>query len=238
MPRSIITATGTVHGDLPLLAVVPLVAPVTRSAAVVEQLRTAIIDGTLAPGSPLPEVALASRLGVSPTPVREAIAHLMREGLVEVEAHRLKRVAPIDFPAMYDLLKVQAHLWRIGYIWGMAKVRAPDLDRLGEAVEDYRAALARNDPLAAIRAGHAFHSIVILASANRELLRFTLDRRALIARFILLHGRATISRVGLRHHEAMLAAFQRGDHANLLTLLDQLATRLIATAAPEPAPTA
>ena len=212
--------------------------PPTRREAVVEQLRTAIVDGTFAAGTPLPEVALAARLGVSPTPVREAIAHLLGEGLVEVVAHRLKRVAPIDFPGMHDLLKVQAHLWRLGYVLGMPRVGAVERDRLGEAVAAYRTALERNDPLAAIRAGHAFHSVVILASANRELLRFTLNRRALIARFILLHGRHTISRGGLRHHEAMLAAFERGDHAALLALLDRLATRMIAMAAPGMARTA
>src|SRR3546814_4788184 len=83
----------------------------------------------------------------------------------------------------------------------------------------YEAGLKQGDRLAAIRAGHAFHTIFIEASGNSELLRVTLDRRSLIARFILLRGKSSISRSGLRQHEAILQAFRSEEHTSELQSL-------------------
>jgi DNA-binding GntR family transcriptional regulator len=212
------------------ITVAPILATTLRGA-VVARLREAIVCGAIAPGALLRESELAARLGVSATPVREALGELAAEGLVEIEAHRLKRAAPIDFDATRDLLQVQAYLWRLGYQWGVPRVGPGEIDRLGEAVGTYGDALAAGNVLAAIRASHEFHSIIITASANRELLRATLDRRALVARFILLHGRRTVSAAGLRRHEAILGDVRDGDVAAALDRLDSMSTRLIELAA-------
>lgn len=209
------------------VSVRPLRSPTTLRQAVVEQLRDAIVSGDIPPGTLLRETALAARLGVSGTPVREALGDLAAEGLVEIEAHRLKRVTPIDFAATHDLFRVQTQLWRLGYIWGMPNVGPQGIALLDAAVEGYRDAISRNDVLAAIRAGHDFHTVFITASANSELLRSTLDRRSLIARFILLHGASSISKTGLRQHAAMLWSFKIGDTADVLDKLDQLAARML-----------
>lgn len=208
----------------------PLDTPLTLRESAADRLRTAIISGDIAPGALLRESELALRLGVSATPVREALAALAAEGLVEIETHRLKRATPINAAAMRDLLRVQAALWRVGYQWGLPHIGRATLTEVDAALLAYAAALERNDPLSAIRAGHAFHTAFIAASANSELLRVTLDRRALIARFILLHGRETISQSGLDQHRAILAAYRRADSADVLARLDQLSTRLIALA--------
>jgi DNA-binding GntR family transcriptional regulator len=186
----------------------------------------------LAPGTLLREMALAKSLGVSATPVREAVGELASEGLVEIQAHRLKRVTPIDFKAMHDLFGVQTHLWRLGYIWGMPRIGDDEFAALDQAIGRYREALEHGRLLDAIRAGHDFHTIIITASDNGELLRSTLDRRSLIARFILLHGRATLSRNGLRNHEGILQSLRRGQEADVLARLDLMAERLISLTAP------
>jgi DNA-binding GntR family transcriptional regulator len=195
--------------------------------AVIERLRDAIILGILEPGELLRDTALASRLGVSATPIREALGDLAAEGLIEIEARRLRRVTPIVSKTMADLFLVQGELWRLGYVWGMPKVGPAGMAELDAAISRYRAALSSDDALGAIRAGHAFHTVFITASGNSELLRSTLDRRSLIARFILLHGRDTLSENGLRLHEAMLRAFRDGDHAEVLAHLDRLRGRLL-----------
>ena len=206
----------------------PAALPSTLRQVVVEQLRDAIVSGALAPGALLRETALARQLGVSGTPVREALGELAGEGLVEIEAHRLKRVAPMDFVATLDLFRMQAELWRLGYRWGMPRIGPEHLTGLEEALGGYRAALDRDDPLGVIRAGHAFHTIFITASANGELLRATLDRRSLMARFILRHGRETLTRTALRHHEAILRAFRKGDHDDVVHRVDRISERLFA----------
>jgi DNA-binding GntR family transcriptional regulator len=210
--------------------VAPIESPVTLRQAIVEQLRIAIVSCAIVPGTLLRETALAHSLGVSATPLREAFGVLAAEGLVEIQAHRLKRVSPIDFKETLDLFRVQSELWRLGYVWGLAKITSRDLLVLETAVTAYRDALAADDPAGVMSAAHEFHTAIIMASGNSELLRSTLDRRALIARFILLHGKSTLSRSGLRHHEAMLRAIKRGDSADVLARLDQISARLIAIA--------
>lgn len=213
-------------------------APVTRREAVIDSLRDAIVTGALEPGTFLRETALAAQLGVSATPVREAMGVLQAEGLVEIEAHRHKRVSPIDLAATRDLLDVQAHLWRLGYVRGMPNLASAQLRDLRQHVASYRRGLndgAENRLAArldAIRASHAFHTTVISAAANTELLRVTLDRLALVARFILLRGGETISLAGLRLHEAILAAIEREDREQALAHFDLLADRMIALADP------
>ena len=208
----------------------PLRSHATRREAVADQLRLEIVSGRIPPGTLLRETAVAQRLNVSATPVREAFAGLAAEGLIQIETHRLKRVTPIDFGATHDLLRVQTRLWRFGYEWGMPNVGPEGVAQLGVAIDDYHDALEQKDTLGAIRAAHDFHTVFITASANKELLRSTLDRRSLIARFILLHGASSVTMAGLRQHAAMLACFKRGDSDGVLSRLDELAARLLDTA--------
>ncbi|MGI4746884.1 MAG: GntR family transcriptional regulator [Janthinobacterium lividum] len=211
-----------------------LTSPLTLRDGVAEQLRTAIISGSLQPGAVLTETGLATQLGVSTTPVREALLDLAAEGLVESQTHRLRRVTPIHLPATLGLLQVQGALWRMGYIWGFAHIGPKELTRLDAALRSYAAALRTGDTLGAIRSAQDFHTVFIEASGNSELLRVTLDRRSLIARFILLRGAKTVSPSGLAQHRAMLASFRRGDTADILARLDQLSTKLIALAQHDP----
>lgn len=60
------------------------------------QVRNAILHGTLAPGQDISQVQLAKQLGVSRTPLREALRMLQREGLIEAEHNRLVRIAPLS----------------------------------------------------------------------------------------------------------------------------------------------
>lgn len=211
-----------------------LLTPATRRQAVAGVLRSRIVSGVIPPGALLRETALAQELNVSATPVREALGTLASEGLVEIEAHRLKRATPVDFAITRDLIRVQAELWRLGYVWGMPCIDAIEVAALERAIMRYRAAIESGEHMAAIIAGLDFHTIFIKASASRELLRSTLDRRGLIARFIFLHGIATLSATGLSQHEAILRAFKAGQHDEVLDHLDRMSARLIALCEAEP----
>jgi DNA-binding GntR family transcriptional regulator len=213
-----------------------LTAPATLRQAVVDRLRQAIITGALPPGMLLREVALATHLGASATPVREAFGTLASEGLVEIEAHKLKRVAQIDLQAVRDMLRVQMPLWRLGNAWGMPHVDAARVLALEAVVEAYRDALAAEDYPAVVDASQDFHGLFIAASGNAELVRATRDRRALIARFLLAHGKATLSQGGLRHLAAMLRSFRREQYEDVLDRLDQMAGRMIALTQPQGPP--
>ncbi len=205
--------------------------------AVVEHLRREIIAGALPPGARITESGLVAELGVSATPVREALVELAGEGLVDGQPNRVRRVAPMDRAGIAQLVRVQGMLWRTGYEWAMPLLGLGELGELSRAIDDYARSLEAGEHLGAIQAGQRFHSIVIAASGNRELLRVTLDRRSLLARFILLRGSETVSRSGLAQHRAILAALRNGAHNEALAKLDRLIDRLTLLAASADFPT-
>src|ERR1700680_4698252 len=79
----------------------------TGADLVYEQLREAILHGRLAPGVVVSQVQLAKELGVSRTPLREAVRVLQREGLVEGEANRMVRVTPFSIQDIEQLYAVR-----------------------------------------------------------------------------------------------------------------------------------
>ena len=80
--------------------------PVGSDAA--KQIRTAILQGRLAPGSRIAQNELAAKLGVSRLPIRQALLMLEREGLVHIDHHRGATVAPIDLKFIADLFAFRA----------------------------------------------------------------------------------------------------------------------------------
>lgn len=135
------------------------------------RLGEAILDGQLAPGERLRDHELAERLGVSRTPVREALQRLERTGLVEVAPNRYTRVTtPND--------KVQAEVFEfVGYLMGiavrMAVTRCSD-EVLGDTlidVDDMIEASRADDHEALARASHAFFARITLATENVAMLR-------------------------------------------------------------------
>src|ERR1700722_10486 len=77
---------------------------------VYERVRTAILDGDLAPGAVMSQVALAEELGISRTPLREALRMLQSERLVEAEPNRRVRVAPMSPADLEELYVVRITL--------------------------------------------------------------------------------------------------------------------------------
>jgi DNA-binding GntR family transcriptional regulator len=186
--------------------------------------------GKLKPGALLKDAELALKLGLSATPVREALVELAGEGLVEIEPNRLKRVTPIDYQAMVELLEVQHSLWALGYQWGVHRVGPAELKRLRAAHASHTRALRARNVAGAIAGAIAFHRVLMDASGNRELLRVSLDRLALIQRFVLLSAPSIVSTEGLAYHHAMLEALERGNVDAVLPIYHD-ATSVLLTAA-------
>ncbi|HEY4383118.1 MAG TPA: GntR family transcriptional regulator [Ktedonobacteraceae bacterium] len=193
------------------MGVARLQTPSTLREATVDHLRNDIITGVLKPGELLKEAELAVQLGLSPTPIREALVQLAGQGLVEIEPNRLKRVSPLHLSALRELIAVQRVLWQTGYSWGLHYVGPTELEAMQEALVDEAEALDRCDCRAAFLASTDFHSIVVAASGNRELGRLIADRFALIERLVVLRMRCIISQKTLEQDQAILSALKRGD---------------------------
>jgi DNA-binding GntR family transcriptional regulator len=195
------------------MGVARLQTPSTLREATVEQLRNDIITGELKPGELLKEVELAAQLGLSPTPIREALVQLAAQGLVEIEPNRLKRVSPFNLSTLRELLAVQRVLWQTGYSWGLPRVGPAEIDAMKDVLIDEARALDQGDRRAAFLASTDFHSIVVAASGNHELGRLIADRFALIERLVFLRMQYFISQRTLEQDQAILSALERGNLA-------------------------
>ena len=216
------------------MGVTRLQTPSTLREATVEHLRNEIVTGKLQPAELLKEVELAAQLGLSPTPVREALVQLAGQGLVEIEPNRLKRVSPLNLPTMRELMAVQRVLWQTGYSWGLPKVGLVELEAMEGALVEEAGALDRGDVRAAFLTSTDFHSIVVAASGNHELGRLIADRFSLIERLVVLRMTCLISEKMLEQDQAVLSALKRGDLAQALNCGEEIRVRFADTLAALP----
>jgi DNA-binding GntR family transcriptional regulator len=143
--------------------------PLTRREAVARQLREEILSGRLPPGTLLKDAELAARLGMSITPVREAITQLAAEGLVDISPNRTRKVAGFTLKSALDLVDVMELLACAGFTAGAENLTDEHLARLRTRYEEFTDALKRGDTAMAQASGADFSTIVILAGGNVEL---------------------------------------------------------------------
>jgi DNA-binding GntR family transcriptional regulator len=134
-----------------------------------DRLRDAIVDGTLAPGEVVRDTELAAWLGVSRTPVREALLRLGESGLVRAAPGRSTVVAEIDLGEVREAHAVVATMHRLAVAEAVARLTPEDLDRMREANARFAAALEQHDADAALAADDDFHLVAVQASGNRAL---------------------------------------------------------------------
>ena len=191
------------------------------TAAAYLRLHRLIVDGLLAPGSPLVESDLCARLGVSRTPVRAALLRLQQEGLVRDAAASRGRHAVVAPLTSADLREI---FLMVGALEATAARQAADLApavrsaiaaALGEANEAFRGAFVRRPPDLATGLRHhgRFHDACIPPAAGPRL------RAELVAlvpqahRYERAYSAATIYAIEefARAHEAIIAAIGGGD---------------------------
>ena len=162
------------------------------------RLRDAIVDGTLVPGERLRDQELAAWLGVSRTPVREALLRLAQAGLVHAAPGRSTTVATLDARAIRDAQAVVASMHRLAVEHAVPQLTGTDIAAMREANSRFAAALRRGDADGAITADDEFHAVAVRAAANRAietvLEQFTpVLRRLERLRFASLSGRASVA---------------------------------------------
>ena len=178
------------------------------------QLRKAILVGPIRPGTVLVQEQLAEQLGISRTPVRDALDRLASEGLVIRSPGGRIHVAPFSLEELNEKYAVRQALETLAL-----RLAAPNLPgqlilRLKALVEEMKQAITENQSQRVIQAGAAFHETIFIACGNtylRQLLRTLNDsirryRRAAID----IPGRAAET---LREHECIWERLAAGDIA-------------------------
>lgn len=134
-------------------------------------LRQAILTGELKPGERLMEIHLAKKLGVSRTPIREAIRKLELEGLVTMIPRRGAEVAQITEKSMNDVLEVRRALDVLCVELACDRITEEELEQLKAACEAFEAAVKTKDAKKIAHADVALHDIIVCATGNQRLIQ-------------------------------------------------------------------
>ena len=130
------------------------------------ELRDAIVSGELAQGERLRDPELEQWLGVSRTPIREAIARLETAGLVHTRRAKQTVVAPLDARSALAAQRIAAALHELAVRDAVPQLTDADLDAMRAANARFAAALDADDVDAAVAADDDFHDVAVRASAN------------------------------------------------------------------------
>jgi len=146
-------------------------------------LRDAILRGDLQPGERLMEIHLAKKLGVSRTPVREAISMLEQEGLAVTYPRRGAQVAKMTVKDLDDVLEIREVLDTLAASLACRNMNSDDINNLAAACADFEKATRGNDIREVVRTDEAFHNVIYEASNNPRLRAILLNLKGQMYRF-------------------------------------------------------
>ena len=175
------------------------------------RLRDAIVDGTLEPGETLRDQELSTWLGVSRTPVREALLRLQQAGLVATVPGRSTVVTSIDARATAHAMSVVASMHRLAVLEAVDTMTRTDIRAMRAANKRFAAALRTGDVDAALEADDELHDVPVRAAGNTAIVTVLdqltpLLRRAERLRFATLPGRASVAL-----HERLIDLCEAGE---------------------------
>jgi DNA-binding GntR family transcriptional regulator len=195
--------------------------PISRKplrADVHKELLGLILQGTLTPGQRLRDTELAQQLGVSRTPVREALLRLEREGFISSQLHQGFSVKPLSESEIRDVYPLVGLLEcsTLDEIPDPSPAKIEQLNQLSRAMQQEGA-----DPLRRIELDEAWHRALIAESGNQQLFRILDDLKRILFRyeyaFMQVSQWVTES---MEEHRAIVASLERGKRREAVRLLD------------------
>lgn len=175
-------------------------------------LRSAIVHGEFEPGERLMEVTLAKRLGVSRTPVREAIRMLELEGLVVMMPRRGAEVARITEKDLKDALEIRMALEELAAGLACARIDDDGRKNLREACARFREAVVKKNLNEIVDADVAFHNVIYDVTDNKRLVGMFQNLRKQVYRYRVEYLKDSSYHTKLaEEHEALTDAISRGD---------------------------
>ena len=179
---------------------------------VYEQLKRQILTGEITPGTRMMEVELADEMGVSRTPVREAIRKLEKEGLVTIEPRKGAYASDISVKDMIDTMEVREHLESLAAHLAAMTMTEEQREELERITEGYTQAIYNNDMEEMIHYDELFHKGIVYASGNKTLIQVSEAVQELSLRFRYLYY-DDLSRYGSMpmEHKEILEAIENRD---------------------------
>lgn len=150
-------------------------------------IREAIIVGELKPGERLMEVQLAEKMGVSRTPVREAIRKLELEGLVEMMPRKGAHVAEVSVKDIMDVLEVRASLDGLATSLAAARITDDEIKELKHVYAQFINYVEKENVSGTIKKDSEFHDVIYRASRNEKLIAISNNLREQVQRFRVIY---------------------------------------------------
>jgi DNA-binding GntR family transcriptional regulator len=176
-------------------------------------LRDWIVGNVLSPRERMRDTEFAERLGVSRTPVREALRRLADEGLVETAANRWTRVADIDVGDARRLYPIVWTLEPLAVRMAGERLTPEALDEMASANEGLLRSLEEGDGIAASEADATFHQCLVERSDNEELVKILRDVKTKLRRLeIAYFDGAPVAKRSVSEHERIVRALRRRNY--------------------------
>ena len=171
-----------------------------------------IMEGILRPGEKIVDKEIAEHMGVSRTPVREALRRLEDRGLVESAASRWTRVSKIPSKEPEMIYPIIWALEKLAVSIAISTMTEEDFTKMEQANDELKTALERNDSAAASKADAQFHSIILERSQNRYLIDIVKDLKIKYRRLELNYFEGlSIAESSIEEHKALISALRTGD---------------------------
>lgn len=179
---------------------------------VFKTLRQAILRGELKPGERLMEIQLANKLGVSRTPIREAIRKLELEGLVLMVPRKGAEVAEIKEKGLRDVLEVRKALEELSVELACDRIMPEMIEELERTAEEFRKVLKSGDVMKIAQADVDFHDVIYRAADNQRLMQLlsNLGEQMYRYRVEYLKNPGVYGQL-LKEHEEIISHIKRGE---------------------------
>lgn len=184
-------------------------------------LKKAILKGELQPGDRLMELQLAEKMGVSRTPIREAIHKLSKEGLVTLIPRKGAEVAGISAKTLKDVLQIRMTLEKMAFRLAFDNISEKDIRELEKYHREFEQAVQTGDILKMTEADENFHYVIYNAADNNKLREILGNLKENMYRYRLEYLRNPSFRSGLiSEHGAMVACFRERDLTGGIEVVD------------------
>lgn len=175
-------------------------------------LREAILKGELKPGERLMEMHLANKLGVSRTPIREAIRMLEQEGLAVTIPRKGAQVAKMTEKDLQDVLEVRDALDELAVVCACERMTSEQFVALKEAMKAFEAATKTDDVRNIVETDEAFHDVIYAAAANPKLENIINSAREQMYRYRYEYVKdTTVYKQLIEEHKAIIEGFEKRD---------------------------
>ncbi|WP_405098938.1 GntR family transcriptional regulator [Oceanobacillus sp. FSL H7-0719] len=178
-------------------------ARITAKDSAYNQIQQWIIEGTLLPGEKLHDTELAEAIGVSRTPIREALQILEMEGFVKMYPGKATQVTEIEREAIHDLLPPLAALQGLAIKLAIENIENTTITKLETINERFETAIQSENFFSALKIDEEFHQVIIDAANNRYITEIVRSLQAHIRRHFF-HNAIVLTEESINDHKQII----------------------------------